>query len=637
MDNEKFGKFIKELRIKNNMTQKDLAKKINITDKAISKWERGLSFPDISMIKILAKTFNLNVSEILNAEYGKKDNVNNVDIEKLVNERLHEIELNKEKKKINRNKIKKKIGIVSLIICILFTILQLGYLVILKRYDFEYTIDYFFYIVNFIVILSAALSTIFLFHFKKEKIERRKVISITCIAVLLNILNVILALNNTSNIQSIISFSNNLSNELVLKKDTETGKTTVYKNVKLYIFARPKETLGFEVKGDLKIQWLTDDICSVTYTDRDGNLREYVATYGFRTRTDYYNVNTTMYGDWQTMDSAGALTKLSSTEKGFVVTKNNKKEIFSNSDIRQFGTIALVLYKNEIPKYVVALNPNCELDEKTLIIKKDGTLTICEVSMKSTKKEELYCTTYKSDNLDNYSNIQVEANKYTIKNGYLYVSYDGKNIVDVPGNFSRVINSYNDYNYQIDTYKTVFFNSNDNENYLIYSDDMGKNWQTTYIDKNWGIQNIHFINKDIGFLLEFEDRAGGTAFGKLLKTTDGGKTWRTVSNGIGNVQEEEFKTSTQILFIDENVGFLTMPHTSGNYSKLYITKNSGSTFELLEIEQNNVYDYYNIPTYKNGILTLEIGQGNDGDYNGGDSKTYISTNKGSTWELQSNQ
>ena len=80
-----------------------------------------------------------------------------------------------------------------------------------------------------------------------------------------------------------------------------------------------------------------------------------------------------------------------------------------------------------------------------------------------------------------------------------------------------------------------------------------------------------------------------------------------------------------------------MPHTSGNYSKLYITKNGGSTFELLEIEQNNVYDYYNIPTYKNGILTLEIGQGNDGDYNGGDSKTYISTNKGSTWELQSNQ
>lgn len=41
MDNKKFGNFIKELRHKNNMTQKELAEKLNLTDKAISKWERG--------------------------------------------------------------------------------------------------------------------------------------------------------------------------------------------------------------------------------------------------------------------------------------------------------------------------------------------------------------------------------------------------------------------------------------------------------------------------------------------------------------------------------------------------------------------------------------------------------------------
>lgn len=43
MDNIKFGKFIKELRAENNMTQKQLAEKLYITDKAVSKWERGVS------------------------------------------------------------------------------------------------------------------------------------------------------------------------------------------------------------------------------------------------------------------------------------------------------------------------------------------------------------------------------------------------------------------------------------------------------------------------------------------------------------------------------------------------------------------------------------------------------------------
>ena len=66
MDNEKFGNFVKELRKEKNLTQKELAKRINITDKAVSKWERGLSFPDITMLNILSKELDVTVEELLN-------------------------------------------------------------------------------------------------------------------------------------------------------------------------------------------------------------------------------------------------------------------------------------------------------------------------------------------------------------------------------------------------------------------------------------------------------------------------------------------------------------------------------------------------------------------------------------------
>ena len=55
MDNKKFGQFILKLRKEKGWTQLELAEKLNITDKAVSKWERGTGFPDIKMIEPLAR------------------------------------------------------------------------------------------------------------------------------------------------------------------------------------------------------------------------------------------------------------------------------------------------------------------------------------------------------------------------------------------------------------------------------------------------------------------------------------------------------------------------------------------------------------------------------------------------------
>lgn len=68
MNNESMANFICELRKSKNMTQKQLAEKLNITDKAVSKWERGMGFPDISILSPLAEALGVTANELLKGE-----------------------------------------------------------------------------------------------------------------------------------------------------------------------------------------------------------------------------------------------------------------------------------------------------------------------------------------------------------------------------------------------------------------------------------------------------------------------------------------------------------------------------------------------------------------------------------------
>ncbi len=65
MDAQKTGKIISIKRKSMNMTQGELAKKLHITDKAVSKWERGLSFPDISLLIPLSEILNISLYDLL--------------------------------------------------------------------------------------------------------------------------------------------------------------------------------------------------------------------------------------------------------------------------------------------------------------------------------------------------------------------------------------------------------------------------------------------------------------------------------------------------------------------------------------------------------------------------------------------
>ena len=68
------GETIASLRKQKGMTQNELAEKMNVTDKAVSKWERDLSCPDINTISKLADILDVSVEELLKAK--KKDNSN---------------------------------------------------------------------------------------------------------------------------------------------------------------------------------------------------------------------------------------------------------------------------------------------------------------------------------------------------------------------------------------------------------------------------------------------------------------------------------------------------------------------------------------------------------------------------------
>ena len=91
MDQLKIGKFIAECRKQKNLTQMQLAEKRGITDKAISKWERGIAMPDTSIMLELCEILGISVNELLSGEKINMEN-NNQKNEQLLLDMAKELE-----------------------------------------------------------------------------------------------------------------------------------------------------------------------------------------------------------------------------------------------------------------------------------------------------------------------------------------------------------------------------------------------------------------------------------------------------------------------------------------------------------------------------------------------------------------
>lgn len=95
MDQIKIGKFIASQRKKYNLTQKELAYRLGVTDRSISKWENGICMPDLSLFEPLCKELNISYNELLSGEKIEEiDSVQEDNLESIIqysNEKLKKL------------------------------------------------------------------------------------------------------------------------------------------------------------------------------------------------------------------------------------------------------------------------------------------------------------------------------------------------------------------------------------------------------------------------------------------------------------------------------------------------------------------------------------------------------------------
>ena len=141
MDLNKISNFIKTKRKELGITQNELAEKLFVTEKAISRWETGRGTPDISLLLPLSKELNIDVSELLNGEENKK---NKNDVEQLI--KYNEIT------KANKYNFQFKLTIFFYILSILSFLFYLRF-----EYDPNIEVNYF---IRLLIIIIASIFVI---------------------------------------------------------------------------------------------------------------------------------------------------------------------------------------------------------------------------------------------------------------------------------------------------------------------------------------------------------------------------------------------------------------------------------------------------------------------------------------------
>ena len=153
-----------------------------------------------------------------------------------------------------------------------------------------------------------------------------------------------------------------------------------------------------------------------------------------------------------------------------------------------------------------------------------------------------------------------------------------------------------------------------------------------------GIDEFYLSDK-VGYRLEVTAAAAGSRSYSLNTTADGGATWKVINE---DPFEGAIGVASGITFLNEKLGFLCLSHSGGSNGELYRTEDGGLSYKKVDFQSIKVtlnngesyepFDLPEMPYIKDGKSEILIGQGSDGDYNGGCKALYESKDEGNTWE-----
>lgn len=148
-----------------------------------------------------------------------------------------------------------------------------------------------------------------------------------------------------------------------------------------------------------------------------------------------------------------------------------------------------------------------------------------------------------------------------------------------------------------------------------------------------------YLSKKIGYRLKVTAAAAGSRAYSLEGTSDGGATWKNINYDpfLG-----EIGVASGITFVNDKLGFLCLSHSGGNVAVLYGTEDGGISYKKIDLPEvkvtlsdeltYNPFDFPEMPYEEDGNLNILVGQGADGDYNGGCKALYQSKDEGKTWQ-----
>ena len=126
MNQEKIGKFIAKCRKEKKLTQEQLAEKLGVTSKSISRWENGNTMPDLALFNPLCEMLQITVNDLMSGEFVDNNNSVNTLGENLIN-MVSELEIKK----------KKRIRIVFLVL-VLISVIFVSVLCFYIYYEIDY-------------------------------------------------------------------------------------------------------------------------------------------------------------------------------------------------------------------------------------------------------------------------------------------------------------------------------------------------------------------------------------------------------------------------------------------------------------------------------------------------------------------